>query len=94
MSVHDDLCFLSVSELSQKIRSKKLTSLELTEAYLARIDALAKPLNCFVTVTADVAREDAKRADAETAAGKWRGPLHGIPYGLKDLVDTKGIRTT
>lgn len=94
MSLHDDVAFLSVEELSRRVKARTLSSVDLTNAYLARIEALAKPLNCYITVTADLAREDAKRADSEIAAGKWRGPLHGIPYGLKDLVDTKGIRTT
>ncbi|BDG04101.1 amidase [Anaeromyxobacter oryzae] len=94
MALGPDVLFAGVATLSQRIRARELSPVELTEAYLARIAELAPRLSCFVTVTADRARADAKAAEAEIAQGRWRGPLHGIPYGLKDLVDTKGIRTT
>jgi aspartyl-tRNA(Asn)/glutamyl-tRNA(Gln) amidotransferase subunit A len=86
--------YASIAELGARLRAKALTSLQLTEAYLARIDQIAPKLNSFVTVTADVARAQARRADDELAAGHDRGPLHGIPYAVKDLIDTAGIRTT
>jgi aspartyl-tRNA(Asn)/glutamyl-tRNA(Gln) amidotransferase subunit A len=85
---------LGILELSRRIRARSLSPVALVEAALARVDRLAPRLNCFVTVTAELARAQARRAEVEIAAGRWRGPLHGVPYGLKDLVDTKGIRTT
>ena len=90
----DDIAVLPVTELSARIAAKQLSPVDLTELYLARIDRIASKVNCVVTLTADLARAQAKEAAAEIAAGKRRGPLHGIPYGLKDLVDTAGIRTT
>jgi aspartyl-tRNA(Asn)/glutamyl-tRNA(Gln) amidotransferase subunit A len=90
----DDVVFEGVAALARRVRARELSPVELTEAALARIEALAPRLGCFVTVTAERARADARAAEAELAAGRWRGPLHGIPYGLKDLVDTRGIRTT
>ncbi|WP_242343486.1 amidase [Anaeromyxobacter terrae] len=94
MAVSDDVLFSGVQALSQKLRARELSPVELAEAYLARIDAHAARLGCFVTVTPERALTEARAAEAELAAGRWRGPLHGVPYGLKDLVDTKGIRTT
>ncbi|WP_242361171.1 amidase [Anaeromyxobacter sp. SG17] len=94
MAVSDDVLFSGVQALSQKLRARELSPVELAEAYLARIDAYAARLGCFVTVTPERALAEARAAEAELAAGRWRGPLHGVPYGLKDLVDTKGIRTT
>jgi aspartyl-tRNA(Asn)/glutamyl-tRNA(Gln) amidotransferase subunit A len=93
-TVADDVLGLTVTEQSARIRARAVSPVALVEATLARIERVAPRLNCFVTVTADLAREEARRAERELAAGRWRGPLHGIPYGLKDLVDTKGIRTT
>lgn len=90
----DDVLFLSAAQLSQRIRSFALSPVDLTEAYLSRIERVAPRLNCFVTVTAELARAEARKAEREIAQGHWRGPLHGLPYGLKDLLDTKGIRTT
>jgi len=90
----DDLLFAGVAALARRIRARELSPVELVDAALARIEAIGPRLNCFVTVTADRAREEARAAEAEIAAGRWRGPLHGLPYGLKDLVDTRGIRTT
>jgi aspartyl-tRNA(Asn)/glutamyl-tRNA(Gln) amidotransferase subunit A len=89
-----DLHFLTIAEASRLIAAKKLSPVELTEAYLARIAALDGQLDSFVTLTADRARAEAKAAEAEIAAGGARGPLHGIPYCLKDIFDTAGIRTT
>ena len=66
----------------------------MTDAYLRRIDALNRGLSAYLTVTADIALEEAKRAETEIGAGKWRGPLHGIPFGVKDIFETAGVRTT
>jgi aspartyl-tRNA(Asn)/glutamyl-tRNA(Gln) amidotransferase subunit A len=92
--VGEDVLFAGVAALSRRIRSRELSPVELARAFLARIDALAPRLGCFVTVTAERALEEARRAESEIAAGRWRGPLHGVPVGLKDVIDTKGIRTT
>jgi len=85
---------LPVTELAARIRERKLTSLDLTEAYLTRIGHDGPRYNAFETVTADLARRQARAADAETRAGRSRGPLHGVPWGAKDLFDTAGIRTS
>jgi Asp-tRNA(Asn)/Glu-tRNA(Gln) amidotransferase A subunit family amidase len=90
----EDIAFASVSSLSRWIESKALKSERLTRIYLERIERLDGKLLSVITVTKDLALEQARRADAEIAAGKYRGPLHGIPWGTKDLLDTKGIRTT
>ncbi len=93
-SPHDDPAMLSISEASVQIRAGTLTSAQLTEACLARIALYDPKLNAFITVMSDEARVQAARMDVEGKAGKWRGPLHGIPLSLKDLIDTAGIRTT
>jgi aspartyl-tRNA(Asn)/glutamyl-tRNA(Gln) amidotransferase subunit A len=93
-SAASELLHDGVAALARRIRARELSPVDLTDAALARIEALAPRLGCFVTVTAERARADARAAEAELAAGRWRGPLHGVPYGLKDLVDTRGIRTT
>jgi Asp-tRNA(Asn)/Glu-tRNA(Gln) amidotransferase A subunit family amidase len=90
----DDIAFATVSALSRWIESRALTSERLTKIYLDRIERFDPKLRCVITVTRDLALEQARRADSEIAAGKYRGPLHGIPWGTKDLLDTKGIRTT
>lgn len=94
MALGPDVLFAGVAALSRRIRARALSPVELAEAYLARIAEVAPGLGCFVTVTAERARAEARAAEVEIDGGRWRGPLHGIPYGLKDLVDTKGIRTT
>jgi Asp-tRNA(Asn)/Glu-tRNA(Gln) amidotransferase A subunit family amidase len=81
-------------ELSRWIESRALTSQRLTQIYLARLERFQPQLNCTITLTRELALEQARRADAEIAAGRYRGPLHGIPWGAKDLVDTAGIATT
>lgn len=86
--------FLGAVELGRKLRRREFSSLELTEFYLERLHGIGAKLNAVVTLTAELAREQARRADAEIAAGNWRGPLHGVPYGAKDLLDTAGILTT
>ena len=88
------LAFASAADLSRLIHAKKVTSRELTNMYLARLKQHDPALLCVINLTEERALEQAKRADAELAAGKDRGPLHGIPYGAKDLLATEGIPTT
>ncbi len=89
-----DLCYTPATELGRLIRARKLSPVELTDAVLARIDRLNPKLNTYLTVTADHARELAKAAEARALRGELRGPLDGIPYSIKDLEPTAGIRTT
>jgi aspartyl-tRNA(Asn)/glutamyl-tRNA(Gln) amidotransferase subunit A len=84
---------LTLADAAAAIRARRLSPVELTDAHLARIERLNPRLNAYVTVTAERARADARRAADEIARGEHRGPLHGIPIGLKDLVETAGIRT-
>jgi Asp-tRNA(Asn)/Glu-tRNA(Gln) amidotransferase A subunit family amidase len=93
-SSDDDIAFAPVTQLSRWIESRKLTSERLTNIYLSRIERLDPKIRSIITLTKDHAIARAKAADAEIAAGKYRGPLHGIPYGVKDLLDTKDIPTT
>jgi aspartyl-tRNA(Asn)/glutamyl-tRNA(Gln) amidotransferase subunit A len=88
------LCFSSLADLASGIRARELSPVDVVEAHLARIEALNPRLLAFLEVTADRARQAAKVAEAEIAAGRYRGPLHGIPWGAKDIFDTAGIRTT
>ena len=90
----DAIAFAPVTQLSRWIERKAITSERLTGIYLARIDRFDPRLRCVITLTKDVALAQARKADAEIAAGKYRGPLHGIPYGVKDLLDTANIPTT
>ena len=90
----DAIAFAPVTQLSRWIESRKLTSERLTNIYLARIERLNPKIRSIITLTKEHALARAKAADAEIAAGKYRGPLHGIPYGVKDLLDTKDIPTT
>src|SRR5437764_4253098 len=90
----DEIAFAPVTQLSRWIESKKLTSERLTNIYLDRIARLDPKIRSIITLTKDHALQRAKSADAEIAAGKYRGPLHGVPYGVKDLLDTKDIATT
>src|SRR4051812_11103308 len=89
-----DLHFLTIAEAAELIAARRLSPVELTEAYLARIAALDDQLDSFVTVTSERARRDAQTAEAEIVASGPRGPLHGIPYSLKDIFDVAGVRTT
>ena len=84
----------TITELAELICKAKLSPVELLSECLASIDRLNPSLNAFITVMADSALEEARRAEAEIRGGYWRGPLHGIPIGLKDLIDTAGVRTT
>jgi Asp-tRNA(Asn)/Glu-tRNA(Gln) amidotransferase A subunit family amidase len=90
----EDVAFWPVTKLSALIRTRQVTSVELTEMYLARAKRYNPKLKCFVTITDDLALREARRADQEIASGKHRGPLHGIPYGIKDLFAVKGYPTT
>ena len=90
----EDIAFAPVTELARWIEARKLTSERLTRIYLDRLERFDSKLRCAITVTRDLALTQAKQADAEIAAGKYRGALHGIPWGAKDLVDTAGIPTT
>jgi Asp-tRNA(Asn)/Glu-tRNA(Gln) amidotransferase A subunit family amidase len=90
----EDLAFLPAHRLSALLRARKVTSLQLTNLYLERLERYQPTLNFAVTIMAESARAEAARADAEIAAGTWRGPLHGLPYGVKDLFSTKGVPTT
>jgi len=93
-SSDDAIAFAPVTQLSRWIESKQLTSERLTNIYLSRIERLDPKIRSIITLTKDHALARAKAADAEIAAAKYRGPLHGIPYGVKDLLDTKDIPTT
>jgi hypothetical protein len=90
----DEIAFLPAHRLSALIKARKLTSTDLTKIYLDRIERLDPILLCAVTIMREQAMAEAARADAEIKAGRYRGPLHGIPYGVKDLFSTKGVRTT
>ena len=90
----ESIAFASVKQQARWMTTGQITSRELTEIYLERIERHANLLECFVTVTPDIARAQADRADRERGTGQVRGPLHGIPYGVKDLLDTADIRTT
>lgn len=85
---------MSIYEISQQVRSGKISPVEITQHCLAQIEKLNPQLNAFITVTAESALAEARVAEAEIQQGRWRGPLHGIPLGLKDLVDTAGVLTT
>jgi aspartyl-tRNA(Asn)/glutamyl-tRNA(Gln) amidotransferase subunit A len=89
-----DLTWLSLNEVSQLVRSKRASPVELTQACLRRIEQLNPKLNAFITVTGDSALAEAHAAEEEIQKGHWRGPLHGVPLALKDLFDTAGVRTT
>lgn len=90
----DTLCFSSLADVAERIRARELSPVDVVEAHLTRIEALNPRLFAFLEVTADTARRQAKAAEAEITAGRYRGPLHGIPWGAKDIFDTAGIRTT
>src|SRR5579863_10243593 len=84
----------SISELAPRLRARELSPVEVTRACIDRIEKLNPALNAFITVTAESALTEAHAAEAEILRGAWRGPLHGIPIALKDLIDTAGVRTT
>ncbi len=90
----EEVAFWPVTKLSELVRSRQVSSTELTEMYLERLRAHGPTLECVITLTEGLAREQAKRADEEIAVGRYRGPLHGIPWGAKDLLATRGHPTT
>ncbi len=90
----EDIAFLSVTHLSHLIRTRQITSTELTKLYLSRLKKFSPKLFCLITLTEDLALRQAKLADEEIAAGTYRGPLHGIPWGGKDLLAVRGYKTT
>jgi Asp-tRNA(Asn)/Glu-tRNA(Gln) amidotransferase A subunit family amidase len=90
----DDVAFEPVTQLAERLRTRQITSTDLTTMYLGRLKQHDPTLFCVVTLTEDIAREQAATADREIRAGRYRGPLHGIPYGIKDLFSAKGIPTT
>ena len=89
-----DIAFAPLTQLSRWVETRKITSMRLTQIYLERLERFNPTLRCVITLTRELALAQAKQADAEIAAGKYRGPLHGIPWGAKDLLDTAGIPTT
>ena len=89
-----DLHFLGIAETARLIESRAVSPVELTDAMLSRIAVLDPQINAFITVTADLARKQAGAAEREIARGNYRGPLHGIPFALKDIYNTKGILTS
>ena len=93
-SAEEDIAYAPVTKLSRWIEQKKLTSERLAQIYLKRIEQYNPKLRCVITLTRELALQQAKEADSEIAAGRYRGPLHGIPWGGKDLLDTAGIPTT
>src|SRR5438094_3354067 len=90
----EDLAFATVPQLAELIRTKKVSSVELTKMYLSRLKKYGPRLRCVVTLTEDLAMKQAEGSDNDLKRGKYRGPLHGIPWGAKDLFATKGIKTT
>lgn len=89
-----ELVMLDLSEASRAVQKKEVSPVELTQACLARIEKLNPRLNAFITITGDAALEAARKAEAEIARGEWKGPLHGIPLAVKDLIETAGVKTT
>ncbi|HKV54690.1 MAG TPA: amidase [Candidatus Binataceae bacterium] len=94
MANREQLLSFDVAALAEKFRARQLSPVEVTEAYLARIEDTEPRLHAYITVTAEAARKAARDAESEIAAGGWRGPFHGVPIALKDLCNTKGILTT
>src|ERR671923_2375098 len=89
-----ELCYLTIREAGHLLKRRKLSPVELTRAFLNRVEQLDGTLQSYITVLADRAMSEARTAEAEILRGDYRGPLHGIPIALKDLYDTQGVRTT
>ncbi len=94
VDIQSELHFLTIREAADLLRSQQLSPVELTRAFLDRIDATDGQLHSFITLLREEALADARLAEAEILRGEYKGPLHGIPFALKDLYDTAGIRTT
>ena len=92
--ITDETLFAPVNELAAQIRTRRVSPVELTEGYLHRLETTGKRLNAVVTVMRDAALREARQAEAEIKRGRYRGPLHGIPYGVKDLIATRDAPTT
>ena len=90
----EEAAFWPMTHLARLVETRQVSSAELTDMYLARLERLNPVLNCVVNLTADRARQQAREADAEIAAGNYRGPLHGIPWGAKDIIAVRGYPTT
>ncbi|WP_317043672.1 amidase [Hymenobacter glacialis] len=90
----NDLAFYTVRQLGELLRTKQVSSEELTKFFLARLQKYDPKLHCVITLTEELALQQARQADQEIKAGKYRGPLHGIPFGVKDLFSAKGYKTT
>ena len=90
----EDPARLTLKKASELLRGRTVSSLELTQACLQRIEEYNPRVNAFITVTSEQALNSAQEMDAEARRGKWRGPLHGVPIALKDNIDTAGVRTT
>ena len=86
--------FRSIAKTAQQLRQREISPVDLVRECLDKIGRINPTLNAFITVTAESALAEAQKAEQEIQSGKWRGPLHGIPIGLKDLIDTSGTRTT
>jgi aspartyl-tRNA(Asn)/glutamyl-tRNA(Gln) amidotransferase subunit A len=89
-----ELSLLDLSEASRAVQKKEVSPVDLTQACLARIERFNPKLNAFITVTDTAALEEARKAEDEIARGEWKGPLHGIPLAVKDLIETAGVKTT
>ena len=92
--VPSDLHYLTIGQAAELLRDRALSPVELTRAFLDRIDALDGTLRAYITVLSDTAMDEARQAEADIQRGEYKGPLHGIPIALKDLYDTSGVRTT
>ena len=90
----EDICFMKLHEQADGIRRRKLSPVEVVNAHLRRIEEVNPKVFGFFEVAADSACEEAKRAESEIVKGNYRGPMHGIPFGVKDIIDTVGLRTT
>lgn len=91
---HSEVHDLTITEAATLIRTRRVSPVEYTQALLARTDALEPQLNAYITRTSEAAIEAARAAEAEIARGNWRGPLHGVPFAIKDIYDTAGVLTS
>ena len=89
-----EICYMSAGDLSKLVKNKEVSPVEIIDAHLTRIEATEPVLNSFITLLAEESRPAARQAEKDIQAGRYKGPLHGIPVGLKDLYNTAGVRTT